>query len=248
MRFPAIRGAHAGRDRDIRVDPRPVRRLGGESTLRAALAAYLGRVRGVRTTADQVVICAGLSQGLALLCRTLARRGVRRIAVEDPCFRPHRMITETAGLEAVPVPVSPDGLEVTRLAGLGDVGAVLLPPDGTRGAVAEAAARCGLHLEDATWHWADREAAPPSLLIGYGAARESALMRGIETLGASVQGPAHRCRAGAPSAPLGAGVATVPGSGWRDGQRGEVVIQYRQRPLGRDLPGGGDELEAQPVE
>jgi hypothetical protein len=40
----------------------------------------------------------------------------------------------------------------------------------------------------------------------------------------------------------------VPAGGWRVGERGEVVIQYRQRPAGRGLPGSGDELEAQPVE
>ena len=100
----------------------------GELALRAALAAYLGRVRGVRTTADDVVICAGFSQGLALLCRVLFQRGIRRVAVENPCFRLHRLIIETTGLEAVPVPVSPEGLEVSRLAGLDDVGAVLLSP------------------------------------------------------------------------------------------------------------------------
>ena len=54
--------------------------------------------------------------------------------------------------------------------------------------------------------------------------------------------------AGAPSALLGAGVARVPVGGWRGGKRGEVVIQYRQRPAGRGLPGSGNELEAQPVE
>lgn len=321
----------------------------GELALRAALAAYLGRVRGVRTTADDVVICAGFSQGLALLCRVLFRRGVRRVAVEDPCFRLHRLIIEVAGLEAVPVPVSPEGLEVSRLASLGDVGAVLLSPahsypsgavlsasrrvallewardtgglvieddydaelrydrtpvgalqgmDPARvayggstskvlspalrlgwivvprhltgaviraqlmenfssesfgqltlarfiesggfarhlrrvrpvyrarrdallsalgrdlpripvsgevaglhlllrmpagwdpGAAAEAGARCGLQLEDASQHWADRAAAPPALLIGYGTSRESALVHGIEALGSYASGGA----------------------------------------------------------
>ena len=52
---------------------------------------------------------------------------------------------------------------------------------------------------------------------------------------------------GAPSAPLGAGAVWVPG-GWRGSKRGEVVIQYRQRPPDRGLPGSGNELEAQPVE
>src|SRR5580700_5577761 len=43
----------------------------GEPALRVALAAYLGRVRGVRTTPDQVLICGGFSQGLVLICRAL---------------------------------------------------------------------------------------------------------------------------------------------------------------------------------
>ena len=100
----------------------------GTLGLRTALASYLGRVRGVRTAPGQVVICAGFSQGLALLCRVLARRGVRAVAVEDPCFQLHRLIIEDAGLRAVPVPVTPDGLDVARLGTLADVGAVLLSP------------------------------------------------------------------------------------------------------------------------
>jgi GntR family transcriptional regulator/MocR family aminotransferase len=100
----------------------------GTLALRTALAGYLGRVRGVRTAPEQVVICAGFSQGLALLCRVLARRGARAVAVEDPCFQLHRLIIEEAGLRAVTVPVTPDGLDVARLRQLGDVGAVLLSP------------------------------------------------------------------------------------------------------------------------
>ena len=99
----------------------------GTQELRTALTAYLGRVRGVRATADQVVICGGFSQGLMLLCRVLGRRGVTRIAVEDPCFLLHRRIIEAAGLEPVPVPVDGHGMQTSRLAGL-DAGAVLLSP------------------------------------------------------------------------------------------------------------------------
>ena len=99
----------------------------GEPELRAALAAYLGRVRGVRTAAGQVVICDGVSQGVLLLCRALSRRGVTRIAVEDPCFVYQRLLIRAAGLEPVPVPVDEDGLQTWRLADL-DVGAVLLSP------------------------------------------------------------------------------------------------------------------------
>jgi GntR family transcriptional regulator / MocR family aminotransferase len=99
----------------------------GEPELRAALVAYLGRVRGVRAAAGQMVICDGVSQGVLLLCRALSRRGVTRIAVEDPCFVYHRLLIRAAGLEPVPVPVDEDGIQTWRLAGL-NVGAVLLSP------------------------------------------------------------------------------------------------------------------------
>ena len=62
----------------------------GVLELRTALTAYLGRVRGVRASPDQIVVCGGFSQGLVLICRALRRRGVTRIAVEDPCFLLHR--------------------------------------------------------------------------------------------------------------------------------------------------------------
>jgi GntR family transcriptional regulator/MocR family aminotransferase len=81
----------------------------------------------VRTSPDQIVVCGGFSQGLVLVCRALRRRGVTRIAVEDPCFVFHRTLIASAGLEAVPVPVDDQGIQASRLTGL-DVGAVLLSP------------------------------------------------------------------------------------------------------------------------
>ena len=99
----------------------------GTLELRTALTAYLGRVRGVRANPDRIVICGGFSQGLALVCRSLLRRGVTRIAVEDPCFSLHRLLITTAGLTPVPVPIDEHGLRTSRLNGLG-VGAVLLSP------------------------------------------------------------------------------------------------------------------------
>jgi GntR family transcriptional regulator / MocR family aminotransferase len=99
----------------------------GTRELRSALAAYLGRVRGVRTVPEQIVICGGFSQGLTLLCRVLRERGVTRVAVEDPCFLFHRVLIRAAGLEPVAVPVDQRGMRTSLLAGL-DVGAVLLSP------------------------------------------------------------------------------------------------------------------------
>lgn len=66
----------------------PSRALGysdprGRPELRTVLAAYLGRTRGVRVTPDRIVVCAGFTQGLALLCQVLPDVGVTKIAVED---------------------------------------------------------------------------------------------------------------------------------------------------------------------
>jgi len=65
----------------------PSRALGygdprGQPELRNALSAYLARTRGVRAAADRIVVCAGFTQGLALLCQVLPDYGVTRIAVE----------------------------------------------------------------------------------------------------------------------------------------------------------------------
>jgi GntR family transcriptional regulator / MocR family aminotransferase len=99
----------------------------GAGALRTALVAYLGRVRGVATGADRLLVCSGFTQGLTLVCRALRRRGARRFAIEDPCFGVHREAIAMAGLEPVPVPVDAHGLDPADLAGLG-VAAVLVAP------------------------------------------------------------------------------------------------------------------------
>jgi GntR family transcriptional regulator/MocR family aminotransferase len=43
----------------------------GHPGLRETLASYLARVRGVRATPDQVLICSGFVQALSLLASTL---------------------------------------------------------------------------------------------------------------------------------------------------------------------------------
>ena len=99
----------------------------GATRLRAALTAYLGRVRGVTTEPGHVLVCAGVSQGVTLTCRALQRAGAQRIAVEDPCFAPHREAIAMTGLEPVPVAVDERGLDVAAL-DRHDVAAVLVAP------------------------------------------------------------------------------------------------------------------------
>src|SRR4051794_40855075 len=99
----------------------------GVPALRDALADYLARVRGVVGAGDRVVVTSGYSQGLSLLCRVLAERGARRLALEHPCDPEYHVIVARAGLEPVAVPVDADGLRVDELASAG-VDAVVVPP------------------------------------------------------------------------------------------------------------------------
>jgi GntR family transcriptional regulator/MocR family aminotransferase len=95
----------------------------GRPELRAALADYLGRTRGVQADPDQVVVTTGTTQALALLASALRRERGGRIAAEDPCFDFHRRVLAWAGAEVVPLPVDElgartDALEHTRVAGV----------------------------------------------------------------------------------------------------------------------------------
>jgi GntR family transcriptional regulator / MocR family aminotransferase len=88
----------------------------GVPELRTALADYLNRVRNTDARPDNVVICNGYAQGLALLVQVLAVSGAKRIAVEDRSadddVRPN---AELFGLDVVGVPVDRDGVRVDVL-------------------------------------------------------------------------------------------------------------------------------------
>ena len=90
----------------------------GAPELRHALAEYLNRVRGTSARPDDVVICNGYAQGIALVIDVLVRAGARRLAVEDPCADddavPRR---RAAGLEVVGVPSAPTGSASMRSTG-----------------------------------------------------------------------------------------------------------------------------------
>ncbi|GAA2217021.1 PLP-dependent aminotransferase family protein [Micromonospora olivasterospora] len=61
----------------------------GRPELRATLAAYLGRVRGVRVDPAHLVVCSGYTQALNLLTDVLADAGARTAAMEDPAIPQH---------------------------------------------------------------------------------------------------------------------------------------------------------------
>jgi len=97
----------------------------GRPELRTALAAYLARARGVRATADQIVICSGFTQVLSLLGRVLAARGGAAMAVEAYGHQHHRDVIAASGLAVRPIPVDADGAVIDEVSG---AAAVLLTP------------------------------------------------------------------------------------------------------------------------
>jgi GntR family transcriptional regulator/MocR family aminotransferase len=88
----------------------------GTPELRAALAGWLARSRGVRTDPGAIVVVNGVAQGLALLAQVLAARGVTTVGYEDPGSRGTRDQLERWGLAVAPVPVDDLGLDVAALA------------------------------------------------------------------------------------------------------------------------------------
>ncbi|MBV9847897.1 MAG: PLP-dependent aminotransferase family protein [Kutzneria sp.] len=97
----------------------------GHPALRRALAGYLARVRGVRTSEQQLIVCSGFGQGLALICDVLRARGASTVAVEHCGLPQHVDLVAGTGLRPKPVPVDGDGL---RIDCLGTADAVIVTP------------------------------------------------------------------------------------------------------------------------
>jgi GntR family transcriptional regulator / MocR family aminotransferase len=97
----------------------------GRPELREALTEYLGRVRGVRTSPDAVVICAGTRNAVELLARVFATRGP--IAVEAYGLFIFREAIAAMGVATTPVGFDEHGACVDQLEH-SDAAAALLTP------------------------------------------------------------------------------------------------------------------------
>jgi GntR family transcriptional regulator/MocR family aminotransferase len=113
----------------------------GSTRLREVLAAYLRRVRGAATDAENIVMTTGFAQALTLVLRALARRGVERVAFEDPGYSDFRDTGAWVGVEPVPVRVDDMGIDVEALAASGARAVVLTPAHQTPTGVALAPER-----------------------------------------------------------------------------------------------------------
>jgi len=86
----------------------------GEPSLRAAIATWIHRSRGVRATPDEVVVTAGAQQAFDIVLSALTRPG-DTVAVEDPGYPPFRQLAELRGAKVVPVQADDHGLIVESL-------------------------------------------------------------------------------------------------------------------------------------
>jgi GntR family transcriptional regulator/MocR family aminotransferase len=83
----------------------------GYRPLREAIASHIGMTRGVRCTAEQVIIVTGSQGGFDLAARLLLDQG-DAVWIEDPAYPGARGALLGAGARLVPVPVDKEGLDV----------------------------------------------------------------------------------------------------------------------------------------
>ena len=83
----------------------------GSPALRAAVADYVRRCRGVRCDAEQVLIVTGSQQALDLVGRVLLEAG-DRVLIEEPHYRGARAAFLSAGAELLPVEVDGEGFDI----------------------------------------------------------------------------------------------------------------------------------------
>lgn len=93
--------------------------LSGYRPLRDVVAAYLGAVRGLNCSAENIVITSGAQQALDLIARTVIDPG-DQVWVENPGYSGLRNTLKAAGAELVHVPVDNEGVSV-------DTGIALAP-------------------------------------------------------------------------------------------------------------------------
>jgi GntR family transcriptional regulator/MocR family aminotransferase len=97
----------------------------GLPALRAEVADYLRRARGVAADPRCIVITTGSTHSVSLICRVLAGLGSTRMAIENPSHFLLQNVATRAGQRPVPIPLDAHGLVVERL---GDAQSVLVSP------------------------------------------------------------------------------------------------------------------------
>ncbi|CEH31864.1 Putative HTH-type transcriptional regulatory prot ein GabR (Fragment) [Aneurinibacillus migulanus] len=85
----------------------------GELLLREQIAAYLFASRGVRCSAEQIIIGAGTQVLIGLLCMLIGKEHI--YALENPGFHRTRMTLQDLGVHTVSIPLDEDGMNINQL-------------------------------------------------------------------------------------------------------------------------------------
>jgi GntR family transcriptional regulator/MocR family aminotransferase len=85
----------------------------GYRPLRQGIAEYVRAARGVRCSADQIIVTAGSQQALDLAARVLLDPG-DTAWVEDPGYLGERGALAAAGIRCAPIPVDDEGISVVE--------------------------------------------------------------------------------------------------------------------------------------
>lgn len=99
----------------------------GTLELRCALATYLGSARGLPCQPEEIIVCAGTAEAVALVCMSL-RWGGRTVAVEDPGYPAIRTVLNRMDVNVVSVDVGDDHDFSVRLTEFDDLAGAYLTP------------------------------------------------------------------------------------------------------------------------
>ncbi|MFF9504152.1 PLP-dependent aminotransferase family protein [Streptomyces sp. NPDC014656] len=119
----------------------------GLPVLRSALAALLGRRRGVVADPGRLVVCSGVAQAATLLGSVLRARGHHGVGVEDPGSPEHARLFAATGLDTVWLPLDEEGLRRAPLSRSGTRAVVVTPSHQFPSGIAWSAERRGMLLD-----------------------------------------------------------------------------------------------------
>ncbi|MGG3467944.1 PLP-dependent aminotransferase family protein [Neobacillus pocheonensis] len=86
----------------------------GHYGLRSEIAAYLYQARGVRCSADQIILTAGTQAAINVLIQLLSLQN-HNVALENPGYDGVRYVFESQNCEVVPISLEEDGINIDEL-------------------------------------------------------------------------------------------------------------------------------------
>jgi len=83
-------------------------------SLRQAIADHVGAARGIRATANEIIVTNGIQEGLNILARMFIAQGTS-VAVENPCYSGAANVFKSHGARLVSADVDEQGIQVAQL-------------------------------------------------------------------------------------------------------------------------------------